>query len=272
MVKGLADLDELVIRCRDTQSREIIAEAIASYHTGAYRAAIITTWLAVYFDIASKFRSLAIGGNLRAQTWVEALERHSARYNPEQPDTASPLLKIERSILNDAASSDFELISSVELSDLKRLRTDRNRCAHPSMQNAEERFQPTAELARTHIRNAIVFVLSRPPIQGRLAVERFLSICSDPGFPLETDEALQVLSNSGIADDPSPKLEKILSRLLGDIFQAATTASQRNQRLAGIGAAHQLFSSGFSESFSTTINDQIRLLTGEQWAILASFL
>lgn len=272
MNKGLADLDELVLRCHDVESREIISEAIASYHVGALRAAIVTTWLAVYFDIASKIRSLAIGGSTAAQGWVADLDRYSNQYDPEQPDTASPLLQIEKSILNKAASTDFELISKVELSDLRRLRTDRNRCAHPSMQNAEERFQPSAELVRTHLRNAITFVLSRPPIQGRLAVDRYLSICSDPGFPQVSIDAVEVLKSSRADGISAPNLSTILSSLLNDIFDEATTAVERKQRHAAIEATRELFQASFPESFVAPLSNQIQHFEARRWSIFFALL
>ena len=48
---GLADLDELVHAVALTRHVDIIAEAISCYRAGAYRAAIVTTWIAVCYDI-----------------------------------------------------------------------------------------------------------------------------------------------------------------------------------------------------------------------------
>lgn len=272
MNRGLADLDELVLRCRDAQSRELIAEAIAAYHAGAYRAAVVTTWLAVYFDLAAKFRSLAIAGHSEARDWVAEHERYMNGYNPERPETATKLLKIEREILDTAVSPTYEVISHAELADIKRIRTDRNRCAHPTMQNTEERFQPSAELVRSHIRNAITHVLVRPPLQGRLAVERYLNLCADPGFPLATEEALEEVKRVGFIRFSESNLGKLLSDLLNAIFDPSLSASSRTQRFSGIEALRTLFGDDFDVSFPTILNDHIRRFDGEQWAILAGLL
>jgi hypothetical protein len=272
MIRGLIDLDELVLRCRDTQSRELIAEAIAAYHAGAYRAAVVTIWLAVYFDLAAKFRSLAIAGNAEARDWVAEHERYSNGYNPERPETASNLLRIEREILNTAVSPAYEVISHAELADIKRIRTDRNRCAHPTMQSVDERFQPSAELVRAHIRNAITYILARPPMQGRIAVERYLDLCADSGFPLKTEEALDEVKRVGFTEFSESNLDKLLSDLLDATFDPALTATARTQRFVGVEVLHSLSRTGFESSFATALNSHVRRLYGEKWAILASLL
>lgn len=52
------DLDELVLRCRDEQARQYIAEAVACYRAGAFRACIVMTWTAVVFEYIHKLREL----------------------------------------------------------------------------------------------------------------------------------------------------------------------------------------------------------------------
>lgn len=59
-------LDDLVNQVRDPTSRPHLAEAIAAYNVGAYRAAIISTWVAVSLDITSKIRELADQGDAAA--------------------------------------------------------------------------------------------------------------------------------------------------------------------------------------------------------------
>ena len=44
MGERLSDLDELLVRARYSESRRQLAEAIACYHVGAYRAAIVSAW------------------------------------------------------------------------------------------------------------------------------------------------------------------------------------------------------------------------------------
>jgi len=63
VAQGLIDLDELVLRCRDEHARSYIAEAVACYKAGAFRASIVATWIAVVLDILHKLRELELTGN-----------------------------------------------------------------------------------------------------------------------------------------------------------------------------------------------------------------
>lgn len=75
MASPLADLDELVLRCRDQRARAYMAEAVASYKAGACRAAIVATWVAVCYDFIDKLRELALSGDKEAEKHVEELEK-----------------------------------------------------------------------------------------------------------------------------------------------------------------------------------------------------
>jgi hypothetical protein len=49
----VSDLDELLLSVRDPTSKSYILEAINAYRGGALRSAIISTWIAVSYDIIS---------------------------------------------------------------------------------------------------------------------------------------------------------------------------------------------------------------------------
>ena len=51
MISSLTDIEELVLHCDSEESKEHIKEAILCYKAGAYRAAIVTTWVAVVFNL-----------------------------------------------------------------------------------------------------------------------------------------------------------------------------------------------------------------------------
>lgn len=183
---GFADLDELVLSCRNADAKTLISEAVTAYKAGAYRAAIVATWIAVAYDFISKLRELALTGDKRAEQELERFEK--ARTSG---DVVSAL-KFERDLL-ELARDGFELISPLEYTDLARLQEDRNRCAHPTMNSSEETYIPSAELARSHIRTAVTTMLQRPPVQGKAALDRLLREVESPYFPQETLKAVTVL-------------------------------------------------------------------------------
>jgi hypothetical protein len=59
----IVDLDEHILRCRPGPSKSYAEEALAAYRAGAYRSSIVTTWIAVVFDIIEKMREAALFSN-----------------------------------------------------------------------------------------------------------------------------------------------------------------------------------------------------------------
>lgn len=161
---GLTDLDDLVNRCIDPGSKAMLKEAVACYHAGAYRACIVSTWIAVVFDFIAKLNDLSVSGNGEAKALVEQLE--SARRSEDIPTS----LKFENSLVKTAEK--FDLLAPVESTDLERLKEDRHRCAHPSQIGPEEPYMPSAELARGHIFHAVNHLLARRPVQGQRELDR----------------------------------------------------------------------------------------------------
>jgi hypothetical protein len=183
----LRDLDELVLQCRDERAKSYIREAVACYQSGAYRSAIVATWIAVAFDVIDKFRELALAGDNEAVAQIEAFDEMRAQNDIPRS------LAFERTLL-DVAKDKFELISPVEHIDLDRLQQDRNRCAHPSMATETEIFSPSAELARVHIRSAVEHLLRHEPSQGKAALGRLVEEVRSPYFPVRLDDVRAVLS------------------------------------------------------------------------------
>lgn len=112
MIESLADIEALSIRCRSDQSRAYIAESIQCYRAGAYRASIVSTWIAVVFDLVDKVRELSLTGDASAQaletryeTYIEQIEQGIRRVSKARWSlNATSLISVERtysfSILN----------------------------------------------------------------------------------------------------------------------------------------------------------------------------
>lgn len=178
----LADLDELILLCRDERARSYIIEAANCYRGGAYRAAIVATWIAVCFDIIDKLRELSLSGDKAAEKMLEEIDKARAS------NDITRSLRFERELL-DIARDQFELLSHLEHIDLDRLQQDRNRCAHPSLLADDQAFMPSAELARLHIRSAVTHLLQHPPVQGKYALERLVRDVGSEYFPDDVKKA-----------------------------------------------------------------------------------
>jgi hypothetical protein len=143
--------------------RAYIREAVLCFKVGAFRSAIVATWIAVAFDILDKLYELSLSGDKQAAAFISDYQ------TALQQNDFPKLLEVARDLL-DAAKTKFELISAHELLDLQRLRDDRNRCAHPSRPSLAEVVSPSAELARLHIRSAVDSLLQHEPAQGKAAL------------------------------------------------------------------------------------------------------
>ena len=187
----LVDLEELCLKCRDPKARDYIQEAVSCYKAGAFRASIVSTYTAVLYDLIDKFRDLALSGDNEAKTQYEAFERAT-----ESGDLAASM-KFEKDIL-DIAHDKFQFFSKNELLDLKRIKEDRNRCAHPSITMDGNVFYPNGALARNHVRIAIEVLLQHKAAQGKAALEGIIQTIESDYFPLNKDEVAQTFEQTAL--------------------------------------------------------------------------
>lgn len=183
----LSDMDELALTVRETKAKLYITEAIDAYRGGAYRAAIVSTWIAVAFDIISKIRELASQGDSAAQKVITDLDKAIAIKDIRK------LQGLEDDLLN-KAHNDFEFLSSQEFIDLSRLKEDRNFCAHPAFVGEDILFEPEPERVRLHIVHAVKHLLQHQPVQGKSAITRLITDIKSISFPNEVETAAVFLN------------------------------------------------------------------------------
>jgi hypothetical protein len=181
-------VEDLLNEVHDRESRRYLAEAIGSYQAAAFRAAIVATWVAVAFDLIAKIRELDEAGDPTAGAFMRVLER-AIDNQAQNPDL---LLDIERNLIKEAHES-FEFIEQRERLQLERLRQDRHVCAHPAFVRPDEVFVPTPELVRAHLATAIDAVLSKGPVPGKRAIDRFMNEISQTSFPERLDDLANYL-------------------------------------------------------------------------------
>lgn len=211
MSQPLADLDELVLKCRDERAKSYIAEAVACYKVGAFRSSVVACWIAVCFDVIDKLRELALAGDAEAEKKIEELKSIRAS------NDLKCSLEFERTLL-EVARDKFELLSHLECQDLERLREDRNRCAHPSMVSEENPFSPPGELARLHIRSAVHHLLQHQPVQGKYALERLMVEIDSDYFPTNKKAALVAFSSGPLKRPRDSLVRNLVVILLKRLF------------------------------------------------------
>lgn len=172
----LTDLDELVQKVRDNKaSRAYIIEAIDAYRGGAYRSAIVATWIAVVYDIIMKIQRLADEDDEQAREIISRITSAIQTANKpnkdeeKEQDRIQELQKIEREILVDAKN--MGLLTDNAVKDFKALKKERNMCAHPGYVIQDlfyldfKLYEPAPEQVRLHIVNAFKNLLQYAPQQ-----------------------------------------------------------------------------------------------------------
>lgn len=182
----MRDVESLLASVREAASRRQLSEAVRAYQAGAFRAAIISTWVAVALDLVGKLRELAEDGDAAATTEIANLD--AAIAGGQVP----ALRKFEHDLL-DLCRDTFELINGRDHLVLERLIRDRNSCAHPAFVAPDEVFAPTAELARAHLAAAVDAVLQHPPTPGKRVVDRFKAEIGGGAWPSSHDDLVDYL-------------------------------------------------------------------------------
>lgn len=201
-----------MINCRTDSARTYIEEAVKCYRSGAYRSAIVATWVAVVYDIVDKLEELSLAGDNNAESKVD-------EYNEIiDENNITRALKFERNILQ-VAKEEFELLSEIEVQDLERLHKDRHRCAHPAAMPSGEPYQPSAEVARSHLRNAVDHLLSREPLQGKQALEGIIKKVKSEYFPTTEEEAIERLRPGAITNARESLIRNVVKVVLKGLLQ-----------------------------------------------------
>ncbi|MBD2596404.1 hypothetical protein H6G74_19005 [Nostoc spongiaeforme FACHB-130] len=259
MYETFIDLDELIVRCRDKQAKKLIQEAVACYRAGAFRSCIVATWNAVVFDFLHKLRELSLLGNGEASTILEKFD------NLRITENVKELWQFESNI-PEVALTKFELISSVEKKDIERLFEDRSRCAHPSMTSLEEPFEATAEMARYHLRSAVIHILQRPPVQGRAALTRIWKNIEDENFPLDTESAVIVLQKSPLGRARVSVVESIVIGLTKKLLIDELSEDEQQRHFSALNAVSIMYTKETVEKLNNTLSDIILdKIVNENW-------
>jgi hypothetical protein len=246
--QGFIDLDELVLLCRNDNAKSFISEAISCYKVGAYRQCIVATWIAVVYDIIHKLQELDLTGDKKARRKLEAYEQIL------QDGDIRKALIFENSIL-DLAKDEFELLSVLEHSDLARIKEDRNRCAHPALNRIDEVYQPSAELARTHIRNGVLHLLQHPPVQGKAALGKIINEYRSDFFPTNVDNA-KVYFQQGPLSRPRDSLVKNFTIvLIKEFLNEELNSKKEKQCLAALIALREMHRELVENTFRERLND-----------------
>lgn len=262
--ESIVDLDELVIKCRNQAAKEYIKEAVACYKSGAYRACIVATWIAFTFDFLSKINELNLSGDAKANAIINEFERII------QNNDIVASLKFEKDILR--LTKEFELLNEREYQEMYRLYEDRNMCAHPSMIALEEPYRPSAELARCHLRNAVIYFLQRPPVQGKAALDRLLGEVESEYFPVDYKIAEIYFRSGPLARAKESLVNNFISVLVKALLLEERHHTWRIKRKSAIQAVYAIYPMETEQFLKAKFSIIVQRVTDKNWDYLLEFL
>src|SRR5262252_3833514 len=92
---SFVDLDILLTRIRQPKSKAYFLEAVKAYKAGALRSALSSAWVAVVYDLITKYRELQAMGDGAATSFIQAWDSANAGGNVPK------LLQLEATIIAD---------------------------------------------------------------------------------------------------------------------------------------------------------------------------
>lgn len=209
----MIEIQDMLSKCKDSNSKMYIDEAIKCYNANAYRACINYTWLAVFTNIIYKINQLSELGNANAQLMINNFEAIIEKNN------ITNFLKFEREILKETCNK-FKFIDAITLIDLQRLQEDRNRCSHPSFyKKSDETYQPSAYLARHYLLVSIDKLISENNIYGKEIIDIIINEINNPYFPIDCIKIQGILQKDYLAradDNVIANISKILVKKILD--------------------------------------------------------
>lgn len=256
----LSDLDELLQRVRNETPKRYLSEAIISYRAGAYRAAIIATWIAVCTDIIEKIYELSANGERAAEKLEQSLKKI------KDTDVVG-MQNFEKGLLEHAYDP-LQLITVVEKQHLERLKEDRNLCAHPNFNVDGHHFAPLAEIALSYIVQASNYLLIHPPVKGKAVIERIINLIAENSFPADDHKAFDILSSSSnLGSATNSTVVNLIKVLLKRIFKDQSSIAREllYKSCAALNSISRLYPEQHSETQRNTFN---RLLTEADETVL----
>lgn len=255
MIETLADVEALTLRCRSQQTKAYIAEAILCYRSGAYRATIVSVWIAVIFDLVDKLRELSLAGDGNAKPLWQQYETYIQQMEDGNTQGVKKALEFERDLIR-LCKDKLQFFNPQQMVDLERLREDRHRCAHPSFQRAGEPYMPTAEQARLHLVNAVAHVLSQPPVQGKAQLVRLLTLIGSDYFPLEHQEAVTQLRASALGNANAALVNGFVDMVIFEYFEPTSILNwKRGHAAAALNAVLELYRPQVEERLRMRLNN-----------------
>ena len=204
---GLTDMEELIATVSDKDVADYLREALTCYGTGAHRACIVLSHIALFDGLRRKVKALAPVNSV-AKSISDEIEPLAAA----QKVFETPLIHK----LKTAA-----ILTELEAQILEQLNNQRNKAAHPSGHVV------TAEEARYVFSETIQEFLSQPIRETSYVVERIIGKIADNNF----FPSVRLGDMTAVVDQEMDNLDKrampfLIAKLAQILWSADETAAK----------------------------------------------
>ncbi|PIJ41053.1 hypothetical protein [Tatumella sp. OPLPL6] len=197
-MSNLRDMEELISEIVDVELKEYMREALTCYMTGAHRACVVLSFIAIFEDLLKKLDGMASTSKVAKAIFTEINKRREEQ-------------KVyENDLLNRLKSE--KIITEIDADFLMVLKTLRNKAAHPSG------HKPTAEEARYVFSETISRFLSKRVLSTTQVADQIISKLTNTYlFPTTNIQDHATVVNEGVKnlhhDGYSYLLKKLLESL-----------------------------------------------------------
>lgn len=204
----LYDMEELVEKVINDDVKQYMREALTCYMTGAYRATVVLTYIALFDDIFKKLEELA-----KVNKTANKIFTSSSKKRQEQEPFEYDLITSLKST---------GLMNELEAEFLDILRTLRNKSAHPSG------HLPSAEEARFIFYETISRFLSKPILSTKQIVEEIVSRMNESNFFHSTDvDVMAKVTHKELSNIHPEAIPFLISKLMDALNNPETLHNSR---------------------------------------------
>jgi len=188
-------MEELISDIVDVELKEYMREALTCYMTGAHRACVVLSFIAIFEDLLKKLDGMATTNKTARAIFTEISKKRDEQ-------------KVyENDLLNKLKSE--KIITEIDADFLTVLKTLRNKAAHPSG------HKPTAEEARYVYSETINRFLSKPVLSTTQVADQILSKLTNAYlFPTTNITDHSAVVNDGVKNLHSDGYSYLLLKLI----------------------------------------------------------
>jgi hypothetical protein len=159
-------LEESISKIENKQSQRHFEEVIKCYSNGCYRSATVMLWSVVVTDALFKLRTLS---DVYADKNADKILAEIEQEQNDEPTSS----KWEKNILK-MLFQRTKLLSTADLQKLETIQKHRHLSAHPILTEESILFEPTPEMVRSDIRNALDTLLTKTALLNKNIVGKIL--------------------------------------------------------------------------------------------------